>query len=72
MTPQRIVELLNNVILDACERAEETRDEPADEIVHNIVEAVDFERTGVMCGNAGFTLRMDDGSEYQIQVVQSK
>jgi hypothetical protein len=72
MTPQRIVELLNNLILDACERAEETRDEPVDELVHTIVEAVDFERTGVMCGNAGFTLRMDDGSEFQIQIVKSK
>lgn len=72
MTPQRIVELFSNLVLDACERAEETRDEPVDELIHNIVETVDFKDAGMMCGNPGFTLRMDDGSEFQIQIVRSK
>jgi hypothetical protein len=74
MTPRRIVELLNNLILDACERAEETKDEPADDLVHTIVEAVDFKDAGVACGvdNSGFVLRMDDGSEFHVLVAKFK
>lgn len=72
MTPQRIVELLNNLILDACERAEETRDEPVDELVHTIVEAVDFKDIGDQHGNPGFILRMDDGSEFTILITKFK
>jgi len=32
----------------------------------------DFEAAGTMTMNAGFVVRMDDGSEFQVTVVQSR
>jgi hypothetical protein len=31
-----------------------------------------FAADGVMTNNAGFTIRLEDGSEYQVTVVQSR
>jgi hypothetical protein len=71
---RRINELLNNLLLDACERANDTDsgNEVCDELVEKIKTVVDFDRSMMLCSNSGLTIHMADGSEFQIQVVQSQ
>lgn len=56
-------------------------DDQVDEILEPLVGMFDqtgadvaesFERGGIMTNNAGFTVRMADGTEFQVTVVQAR
>jgi hypothetical protein len=70
---RRIAQLLNSVLLFAVESTvDDMKNECDDELVAKIKTVVDFDRVGMLCGNPGLTIHMADGSEFQIQVVQSQ
>ena len=70
---RRIAQLLNNVLLFAVEStADDMESDCDDELVAKIKTVVDFESSMTLCGNPGLTIHMTDGSEFQIQVIQSQ
>jgi hypothetical protein len=68
---RRINELLNNLLLDAVERAED-EERVCDELVEEVKSVVDFESVGMLTRDAGLVIRMNDGSEFQVTIVQSQ
>lgn len=73
MTTEELAELLQNVLLDAAECDE---DELAEVGFPREVTELDrvqtFGEVGMLSGNAGLVVTLADGSEYQLQIVQSK
>jgi len=58
---------LEQTLMDAVEVYQEGT-EDAD----NIARMTSFEDGGVLTNNAGFTVTLEDGSEYQVTIVRSR
>ncbi len=63
-----LVDAAEAIEMEECEEDGELHYESALEDV----EVEEFERGGVLSGNPGFTIKLADGSEYQVTIVQSK
>ncbi len=63
-----LVDVAEAIEMEECEEDGELRYESALEDV----QVEDFERGGVLSGNPGFTIKLADGSDYQVTIVQSK
>jgi hypothetical protein len=57
-------------MMDAEREFEKTLSDALEE-VFEVFEIMSFENAGLMTGNAGLVIRMDDGSEFQVTIVQS-
>ena len=68
MNETQLQELLQNLLddEDACLSAQDTDDPMA------VESAWSFEHVGVMTNNKGLVVRMQDGTEFQVTVVQSR
>jgi hypothetical protein len=67
MTEQDMAKALGELVTDEVEG-----DEFADQLRAQIEEVLSYEDAGVMSSNTGLVLRMADGSEFQIRVIQSR
>lgn len=76
ITAQQVNEMINSAILFAVETQEDDAAETKcdNELINDekVSGVVDFRDVGMLSGNAGLVIRMADGSEFQIQVVQSQ
>lgn len=76
ITARQIAELINSTILFAVETQEDDSVDTKceDELIEDkkVDRVVDFRDVGMMCGNPGLVIHISDGSEFQIQIVQSQ
>ena len=70
MTDHEIAEALQGLAATCHEPLTEYLAAPAEDDVC-VTDAVSYAESGVLTYNAGFVLRMSDGTEFQITVVQS-
>lgn len=70
MTDHEIAEALQGLTATCDEPFTAYIEAPAEDDLHAI-DTVSFAEAGVLTNNAGFVLRMSDGTEYQITVVKS-
>lgn len=74
MNEQEIVELVAGIIDEASYMDEEDRSEMGLEHLEEFEDSrtANFAEVGMLTMNSGFVLTMPDGSEFQIEVKQSK
>ncbi len=63
---------LNGLILYALESLEDEGSSPTAMDLPDVQNVVSFEDVGLLTGNAGLIVRLTDGSEYQLTIIQRK
>ena len=71
MTDHEIAEALQGLAATSNEPLTEYLAAPAEDDIQ-VTDAVSYAESGVLTYDAGFVLRMSDGTEFQITVVQSR
>lgn len=80
-TPKAISQILTSLFrlasygeteaTDALEMASEAAEIP-DEMISPVVDAKTFHEAGVLTMDDGFVVKFEDGTEYQVTIVQSR